>query len=156
MKLTECKAYLRQHGGNGRTRVQMTHRCLLANSGNILKRLLVALFSLVSFVCRNQKWNSIGTNTLKTVHLVQGRPSYLPLSLPVASLLLWLSSWPPALSVAAQYSAVSIFYWSVNRRSYSHEHVVKTKTQIRPCQHVHKYFLKQSFSFFIVALYIHT
>lgn len=33
---------------------KMTHRCLLANSGNVLERLLVALFGLLSFLCRNQ------------------------------------------------------------------------------------------------------
>lgn len=49
----------------------MTHRCLLANCGNVLERLLVALFSFVSFLCGKQyfKYNEEHKLKKKSVNL---------------------------------------------------------------------------------------
>lgn len=50
---------LKRHKRNYMTWVQMTHRCLLANRGNVQQRLLVAHFHYFSFLCRNEHWNTI-------------------------------------------------------------------------------------------------
>lgn len=71
----DCVANLKWVRGNVSTKKHMTYRCLLANSGNVLERLLVALLSLLSLICGYVacKYNE-GRFIEKGVHLEHIRP----------------------------------------------------------------------------------